>query len=185
MIPLLTLGIPGDVVTSLMLGILMLYGLSPGPLLFVTNPDLVYMIFVALMVGNVFVIIMEFGGMRLFVHILRLKKHFLLPVIVVFCLVGAFSANNRTFDVVCLVFFGLLGYAIRILGLPLPPLIIGFVLGPMFETNLRRGLMFMEYDFFAFFTRPIACGFFAATVVTIMIFIFIYMGEMKKNMTAS
>jgi putative tricarboxylic transport membrane protein len=180
MIPLLTLGIPGDVVTALMVGILTLYGLNPGPLLFVSNPNLVYMIFIALMVGNVVVVIMEFGGMRVFVNIMRLKKHYLLPIIAVFCLVGAFSANNLTFDVVCLAFFGLLGYAIKVLRLPLPPLIIGFVLGPMFETNLRRGLMFMEYDFWAFFTRPIACGFFIVTLFTVVIFIIIYIRENKR-----
>ena len=169
-IPLLTLGIPGDTVTALMLGTLMLYGLNPGPLLFVTNPDLIYMIFIALMVGNVFVILFEFVGMRLFVRILGLKKYYILPIIAVFCIIGAYSANNRIFDVICLVFFGLLGYCIKILNLPLPPLIIGFVLGPMFETNLRRGLMLMEYDFLAFFTRPIALAFFIAAVVTMVIF---------------
>ncbi|MDR1090824.1 MAG: tripartite tricarboxylate transporter permease [Prevotella sp.] len=184
MIPLLTLGIPGDVVTALMIGILMLYGLNPGPMLFVSNPDLLYMIFIALMVGNLFVIIMEYGGMRLFVNIMRLKKHYLLPIIAVFCLVGAFSANNRTFDVVCLSFFGLLGYLIKVLGLPVPPLIIGFVLGPMFETNLRRGLMFMEYNFWSFFTRPIACGFFVASLLTVAAFIFIYIRENKRLRTA-
>jgi putative tricarboxylic transport membrane protein len=180
MIPLLTLGIPGDVVTSLMIGILTLYGLNPGPMLFVTNPDLIYMVFIALMVGNLFVLVMEYGGMRLFVNLLRLKKHYLLPAIAVLCLVGAFSANNTTFDVVCLSFFGLVGYLIRVLGLPVPPLIIGFVLGPMFETNLRRGLMFMEYDFWAFFSRPIACSFFVATLITIAVFIVIYMRENKR-----
>jgi putative tricarboxylic transport membrane protein len=183
MIPLLTLGIPGDVVTALMIGILTLYGINPGPLLFVTNPDLIYMVFIALMVGNLFVLVMEYGGMRLFVNLLRLKKHYLLPAIAVLCLVGAFSANNTTFDVVCLSFFGLVGYLIRVLGLPVPPLIIGFVLGPMFETNLRRGLMFMEYDFWAFFSRPIACGFFVATLITIVVFIFIYMRENKRLRT--
>ncbi len=159
LVPLLTLGIPGDTVTAMLLGGLMIHGIAPGPLLFQTNGDIVYSIFAVLIVGNVFMLIAEYFGMRMFVRLLRIPKHYLLPAIIALCVVGSYGVNNRIFDVATILIFGSLGYVMSKFNYPLPPIILGFILGPIAETNLRRGLMYTEGDFLPFLTRPIAAGF--------------------------
>lgn len=168
LIPLLTLGIPGDVASALLIGGLMIHGINPGPMLFATNGSLVYTIFAALMVANVIMLVVEFFGMRMFVKVLSIKKYALLPIIVILCCVGAFGSGNRVFDCICLIFFGMYGYLMSKLSFPLGPMIIGFILGPMTETNLRRGLMAVDGNIFAFFQKPIALAFFAATILSIV-----------------
>lgn len=162
MIPLLTLGIPGDVVTALLLGALTLHGLTPGPLLLVSHADLLYGIFAALMIANVMMLVMQFFGIRIFVRLLSVRKYYLFPIIVVMCAVGAFSANNVSFDVVMFGAFGALGWVLSRMDYPFAPLVVGFILGPLLETNLRRGLMQNDNNFLAFFQSPLALTFFAA-----------------------
>lgn len=164
LIPLLTLGIPGDVASALLIGGLMIHGINPGPMLFAVNGALVYTIFAALMAANVLMLVIEYFGMRLFVKVLAIKKYALLPIIVILCCVGAFGSGNRVFDCICLIFFGIYGYLMSLLGFPLGPMIIGFILGPMAETNLRRGIMAVDGNIWMFFQRPIAVFFFLAAI---------------------
>jgi putative tricarboxylic transport membrane protein len=178
LIPLLTLGIPGDTVTAMLLGGLMIHGLTPGPLLFQTSGEIVYGIFAALIIANVMMLIMEFFGMRLFVRLLSIPKHILLPVIISLCVVGSFGLNNRVFDVWSLFLFGLLGYVLDKFKYPLPPIILGFILGPIAETNLRRGLMMSNGSFLPFVTKPIAAIFLAIAVFSIVM-------SIRKNMKNS
>ena len=110
MIPLLTLGIPGDGATAVLLGAFMVYGITPGPLLFKNNASLVFAIFAAMFIGAFLMLIVEFFGLRIFAHVLRVPKHILLPVVIVFTTVGAFALASRTFDVVAILVFGILGY---------------------------------------------------------------------------
>lgn len=159
MIPLLTLGIPGDTTTAVMLGGFMIHGLQPGPLLFISQAPLVYSIFAALIVASVLMLVLEFYGLRMFIKLLAVPKHILLPIILVLCVVGAFGLNSRIFDVWAVLLFGLLGYGFVKAGLPIAPFIIGFILGPMAETNLRRGLMLSDGNFGGFLTNPISAGF--------------------------
>jgi putative tricarboxylic transport membrane protein len=156
LVPLLTMGIPGDTVTAMLLGGLMIHGLSPGPLLFTTSGPIVYGIFAALIVANFLMLGMEFFGMRLFVRLLRIPKMYMLPVIIALCVVGSYGLNNRVFDAWSLFFFGLVGFGLERFGFPLPPVILGFILGPIAETNLRRGLMLTQGDFLPFLTKPVA-----------------------------
>jgi putative tricarboxylic transport membrane protein len=169
MIPLLTLGIPGDTVTAMLLGGLMIHGLTPGPLLFQNSGKIVYGIFAALIVANLAMLIMEFYGLRIFVKLLRIPKHILLPVILVLCVVGAFGLNNRMFDVWTILLFGLLGYTLEKFKFPLAPIVIGFILGPMAETNLRRGLQFSNGSFIPFLTQPISAIFLAIAAISIIL----------------
>ena len=164
MIPLLTLGIPGDVVTALLLGALMLYGLSPGPLLMLTDADLLYAIFAAMLISNCIMLVVQFAGIRLFVKALSVDRVILLPVIISMCAVGVYSFNNTSFDVVLFSLFGLFGYVCFKLEFPFPPLVVGFILGPILEVNLRRGLMLNDGNFLAFFSSPIAATFFVASI---------------------
>jgi putative tricarboxylic transport membrane protein len=167
LIPLLTLGIPGDTVTAVILGGLMIHGITPGPMLFTTNGDLIYAIFVALMFANIIMLIVEFFGIRLFVRILQIPKNILLPVIVCLCVVGAFATNNQVFDVYTMALFGFVGYGLVKIKMPLPPIILGFILAPIIETNLRRGLMLSGGSITPFVTKPIAAVFLLAAVVSV------------------
>ncbi len=169
LIPLLALGIPGDGVTAMMLGGFLIHGLQPGPLLFKSNASFVYGIFAACLVANVIMLLLEFFGLRIFVKLLKVPKHILLPVIVVMCAVGAFAVNSQIASVQAILLFGLVGYAMVKFGIPVAPAILGFILGPLVETNLRRGLMLTEGSFAEFFTRPIAAFFMVAALLALVV----------------
>lgn len=169
LVPLISLGIPGDTVTAMLLGGLIIHGLTPGPLLITQNGDIVYAIFAALLIANVFMLVMLMGGMRYFVKLLSIPQNILLPIIIVLCVVGAFGVNNRLFDVSALLIFGLIGYFFIKFGFPLIPIILGFILGPILETNLRRGLMLSQGDFTPFVTEPIAAFFLGFAALSIIL----------------
>ncbi len=178
LIPLLTLGIPGDATTAMLLGALTLHGLQPGPLLFKTNGDLVYGIFIALLIANVMMLLVEFVGLRVFVKLLNIPRKILMPVIIVLCVVGAFGLNNRTFDAVAIMVFGIIGYLLQKFKIPSAPFILGFILGPIIETNFRRSLMFSNGEIAPFFTNPISGAFLILTFVSI---IFTVYSNIKKT----
>jgi putative tricarboxylic transport membrane protein len=169
LITLLTLGIPGDAVTAMMLGGFMMQGIIPGPMLIRTNGSLVYSIFGALIIASIFMLIIEFGGIRLFVKLLKIKKGILLPVVVCLCMVGSFALNNRAFDTYAMIFCGLLGLVFSKMEIPVPPVILGFILGPILETNLRRGLQLSRGNFLPFVSRPICIFFLALTVLSMVL----------------
>ena len=168
LIPLLTLGIPGDAVTALMLGGFMIHGLTPGPLLFTNNGSLVYGIFIALFIATVLMFVLEFFGIRIFTYILKIPKHVLYPFVIVLSVIGAFGLNNRISDVYALLIFGFLGYGMNKFQYPLAPFVLGFILGPIIETNLRRGLSFAGGNFMVIFTRPISCTFLVLTAAAVI-----------------
>ena len=168
MIPLLTLGIPGDAVTAILLGGLMIHGIQPGPMLFITQGELVYTIFAALVLSAFMMLVLEFYGLRIFIKLLAIPKHILLPVILVLCAVGAFGLASRIFDIWTILGFGVLGYAFVKAGIPAAPFIIGFILGPMAETNFRRGLMLSSGEFTGFLTNPISGTFLGLAALSIL-----------------
>lgn len=178
MIPLLTLGIPGESTTAMLLGAFMIHGLTPGPLLFAKNGAIVYSIFAALIVSNVIMLIMEFYGLRLFTKVLYIPKYILLPIIFVLCAVGAFGLNNRTFDIWIVIFFGIISIAFDVFDYPLAPVILGFILGPIAEKNLRSGLMLTGGSFWPFLQHPICLFFIVATVLSIVITL---IQQVRKN----
>lgn len=169
LVPLISLGIPGDTVTALLLGGLVIHGLTPGPLLFQNNGSAVYGIFIALIIANIGMIILLYFGMRYFTRVLSVPRYILLPIILVLCVVGAIGVNNRMFDAGALLFFGLLGYAMLKFKFPIAPVILGFILGPLVETNLRRGLMHTQGDFMPFLTQPIAALFLGFALLSIVL----------------
>lgn len=179
LIPLLSLGIPGDVVTAILLGGLTLHGLTPGPLLFKDHPDVVYSVFVALFIANFMMLFLEYFGMRLFVRVLKVPKNILLSCVMALCAIGSFGVNNRSFDVITIFFFGLLGYAFSKVGIPTTPFILGFVLGEMVETNLRRGMMMSMGDVTPLFTRPICVVFLLLAVFSIARAVMVRMRKKK------
>lgn len=169
LIPLLTLGIPGDATTAMLLGALTLHGITPGPLLFKTNGTFVYGIFAALLIANIFMLVTEFWGLRIFVKLLNIPKTVLMPVIMVLCVIGAYGLNSRIFDTVAILFFGIVGYLLTKAKYPLAPMILGFILGPIIETNFRRSLMFSNGSLMPFLTKPISGVFLALACVSIIL----------------
>ena len=165
MVPLLCMGIPGNTVAAIFLGGLTVHGISPGPLIFDKSGQYVYGIYLALIVSTIFMVIFERLGLPIFAKLLDIPKHILLPIIMIMCCVGAFSGNSRVFDVQCILMFGLVGLFFKIFKIPSTPLIIGFILGPMFEENLRRALQASHGNWSIFVTRPICCAFLIAAVI--------------------
>lgn len=182
LVPLLTLGIPGDSVTAILLGGLMIHGVQPGPLLFTQSPDVVYGIFAAVLIANIMFAVIEYFGISLFIRVLKVPKYILLPLVFVVCCLGAFAVNNRIFDVWSLIGFGIVGFVLNKCKIQLPPLIIGFILGPMAETNLRRALMLSHGSVAPFFTKPISLVFIIAAVLSVISIIY---KEMKSKRKAS
>ena len=165
LVPLLCMGIPGNTVAAVFLGGLLVHGINPGPLIFDKSGVYVYGIYFALIVASVFMLIFERAGLRIFAKLLDIPKHILLPIIMVMCCVGAYSSNSRVFDVQCVLFFALLGLAFKCFRIPSTPLIIGFILGSMFEENLRMALQASHGNWMIFVQRPISLGFLVVAVV--------------------
>jgi putative tricarboxylic transport membrane protein len=157
-IPFLTLGIPPNVVLAVLLGAFMVHGIVPGPLLIRDHPDPFWGLVGSMYVGNVVLVILNLPLIPLWVQVVRIPGRILYPLVLLFCLVGAFSIQNSLFDVVVMIVFGVVGYLCRQNGYEGAPLILSFVLGPMFEVNFRRSLIMSEGSFSIFLTRPIALG---------------------------
>ena len=169
LIPLLTLGIPGDTATAMLLGALMIKGISTGPLLFKTNGVLVYSIFGAVIVATFAMLFFEFLGMRLFVKVLSVPRWLLLSIVIALCCVGAYGTNSRMFDVWTVLFFGLIGFGLKKFGFSLSPMLLGFILEPTIETNLMRGMQYSQGNAWAFITSPIADVFWIITIVSVIL----------------
>ena len=167
LIPLITMGIPGNVATAIFLGGLTIHGISPGPLVFTKSGQYIYGIFIALLVANLFMLICERAGLRVFIKLLDIPKYFLLPVVMVCCVVGAYCANFSIFDVWCVAVFGLIGLGFKYLKVPSTPMTIGFILGPMTEANFRQALMQTGGHPSIFFTRPISLIFLLIAAVSV------------------
>jgi putative tricarboxylic transport membrane protein len=177
LVPLMTLGIPGDNTTAIILAGFMIHGITPGPLLFSTDGLLVYGIFAALIVANLFMLVTEFAGMRIFVRVLSVPKHILLPIVAAMCVIGSYGLNNRVFDVWTMLLFGAIGYFLKKLSLPSTPLLLGFILGPIMEINLRRGLQKSHGSFAPFVTEPISA---VILVITLLVVVATVAGEIRK-----
>jgi putative tricarboxylic transport membrane protein len=157
-IPFLTLGIPPNVVLAVLLGAFMIHGIVPGPLLIKDHPDLFWGLVGSMYIGNVALVILNLPLIPLWVQVLRIPGKILYPLVLLFCLVGAFSIHNNVFDIIVMIVFGIVGYLCRQNGYEAAPLILSFVLGPMFEVNFRRSLLMSQGSFSIFFTRPITLG---------------------------
>lgn len=167
-IPVLTLGIPGDGATAIMMGALMVQGLQPGPLLFVQKAPDVYAIFIGLLLANIVMGIMGFSLIKLFVKVVSVPIHILLPVIVMMTFVGTYSYNNSMNDVYLMVFSGFVGYFLNKLGFSMSAVIIGIILGSMAEQNFVGSLIMSDGNFNIFFTRPLCLFFLAAAALSLL-----------------
>jgi putative tricarboxylic transport membrane protein len=155
-IPLMTLGIPPNVVMALLLGAFIIHGLQPGPLLMTQRPDLFWGIVASMYIGNAMLLVLNMPLIGIWVQVLKLPYRILFPLILMFCIVGVFASGNAVFDVFVMVVFGVLGYLMRKFGYEPAPLVLAFVLGPMLENNLRKSLILSHGDFAIFISRPIS-----------------------------
>lgn len=155
-VPTLSLGIPGDAVMALMLGALIIHGIQPGPMLMTAQPELFWGLIVSFAIGNVMLVILNLPLVGIWVSILRIPYHVLYPAILVFICLGVYSVNNNTFDVYMTAVLGVLGYVLLKLRFEPAPLLLGFVLGPMMEENLRRAMLLSRGDPSTFIERPIS-----------------------------
>ena len=167
-IPMLTLGIPGDVITAIMLGAFMVHGLVPGPALFRDHGDFVTAFFVLMLAATFLHLIVGRLGLPLFIQAIKVPRTVLFPTVLVLSLTGVYVATNSLFDVGAMLGFGVLGYAMNKFGFPVAPLLIGFILGPMVEVGLRQSLIVGRGDFMVFFNHPISAVFLSLAALTIL-----------------
>lgn len=167
LIPLMALGVPGDVVTAVLLGAFLIHGLAPGPQLFAENLDLVYAIFIALLIAALMLPVIGLAAIRLFSHIVMIPRYVLYPIIAILCLLGVYGFNSSPTDLWIMLGFGVLGYGMRKLAFPLAPMMIGFVLEPIGEQSVRQALLISSGDWWVFVSTPISVLFLALTVLSV------------------
>ncbi|BCH23398.1 hypothetical protein MesoLjLc_30990 [Mesorhizobium sp. L-8-10] len=167
LVPTLALGIPGDAATAVMMGALIIHGVTPGVQLFAHNPDLIAFIFVALLAANVMMFLAGALTTRLFTRILRIPHALIMGFVVALALAGSFVVRASILDVWIAVVAGMVGFLLRLANVPLAPIVIGFILGPSLETSLRQGLILTQMNPVRFFERPIASLIFAVTFLVV------------------
>lgn len=169
LIPLLTLGIPGDPTTAILIGALIMQGIIAGPLLFVEERQWVYSIMIGLVLLNIFMLIQGKLFIKAFANVVKVPTKILLPILIVLCVIGSFAVHNTVFDVLLMLVFGLIGYVLLKLDFPLTPMVIAIVLGPLAENNMRRALIMSQGDFRIFFTKPISAIFLTISILVILV----------------
>ena len=168
-IPLLTLGIPPNAVMALMVGAMTIHNIQPGPQVMTSNPALFWGLIASMWIGNLMLIILNLPLIGVWVKMLTIPYRHLYPAILVFCCIGVYTVNNTNFDIFMTAVFGVAGYLFYKLGCEAPPLLLGFVLGPMMEENFRRALLLARGDFTVFFTRPLSLGLLIAAAALVVI----------------
>jgi TctA family transporter len=162
---MLTLGIPSNPVMALMIGAMIIQGIQPGPSVITEQPALFWGIIVSMWIGNLFLLVLNLPLIGLWVRMILIPYHLLYPLILVFCTIGVFSLNNRTFDIYLMALFGILGYLFAKLDCEGAPMLLGFILGPLMEEYLRRALILSRGDPMVFLTRPISGSMLALAVI--------------------
>lgn len=168
-IPMMTLGIPGDAVTAIMIGALFIHGLNPGPMLMIDQPDMFWFIVGALLTANVFMLIFGLTGIKIFTKIVEMPRSIIIPLILLLSIVGAYAVNNAITDVYWMLGFGIFGYFMRHYGYPLGPVILGIILSRMLDDNWRRAIISEREDLGRFFegilTSPLSLTLFVAVIL--------------------
>jgi len=158
-VPLLSLGLPSNPVTAIMLGALMIHGLTPGPLLITSHPDVFYGVIVSMLIGNAMLLVLNIPLIPLWIKILKIPYSYLFPLILIFCIIGSFSIGNNITDVVVMLSFGVIGYFFRKFDYEPAPLVLAMVLAPLLERALGQSLQMSDHSFMIFFTRAISLSF--------------------------
>ncbi|MEM6761083.1 MAG: tripartite tricarboxylate transporter permease, partial [Pseudomonadota bacterium] len=171
MIPLLALGIPGDVITAVILGAFMIHGLRPGPILFEQNQVMIYALFMGIMLSSVYLLGIGKLAIRFFSRLAAVPNRILYPIVFVLCVFGAYAVNNTLFDVLVMLCMGVVGYVMLRLDIPVAPFLIAFVLGPLLEDNFRQSILIGDGDTAIFVRGPITILFWCLTVLSLVVLI--------------
>jgi putative tricarboxylic transport membrane protein len=169
MIPLLTLGIPGSGTTAILMGALMMYNVQPGPLLFEDHPQVAWGLIASMFIGNLMLLILNLPLVKVFAKIIETPKKYLIPIIIAISIFGVYAVQVSTYDLLLLLGCGILGYFLSKNDYPIAPLVLGLVLGPMIENNMRRALTISDGDYSLFFTRPLSLSFLIVTALWLLI----------------
>ncbi|MBE2895920.1 C4-dicarboxylate ABC transporter permease [Pasteurellaceae bacterium HPA106] len=167
MLPMLSLGIPGDAVTAVMLGALTLQGLQPGPLLFKEHSGMVFTLFAGMFICYIALLVIGLSTLKYLVKVLSMPKSYLIPIILCLCLVGTFAINNSVFDISIMLTAGIVGYVLRMRDFPVSPIVLAMIMGPMAESNFRRALALHNGSVEFLYTRPITATLFSIAMLTI------------------
>ncbi len=155
-VPALVFGIPGDSITAIVIGVLFMKGLRPGPMIFERQPEIVYAVYLAFILANLLMIPFGYLAIKASSQMLRVPKNILMPAILMFCIVGSFAINNSVFDIGTMLLMGVVGYFMEANGYPVAPIVLGLVLGPILEQNFMISMIKSEWDLTLFFIRPIS-----------------------------
>ena len=166
-IPTLALGIPGDAGMAVLLGAMMIHGITPRPEFFTTNADLFWGLVVSFWIGNLMLLVLNIPLIGFWVRILSVPQRILFPAILFFICIGVYSVSNSPFDVMTVIIFGIVGYLMNTYGYPPAPMLMGFILGPMLEQHFRRALLFSRGDITTFIDRPISAAFLVLTIILV------------------
>lgn len=168
-VPMLTLGIPSNAVMALMIGAMMIHDIVPGPQVMQSDPGLFWGLIISMWIGNLILVVLNLPMIGVWVQLLRVPYRWLFPAILVFCCIGVYSINSNVWDVWIAIFFGFAGYVFGKLGCETAPLVLGFILGPMMEENLRRAMLLSRGDPSVFVSSPISCGLLIAAVLMVFL----------------
>lgn len=168
-IPMLTLGIPPNAVMALMVGAMTIHNIQPGPMVMTSNPELFWGLIASMWIGNLMLVVLNLPLIGIWIKLLTVPYRWMFPAIVLFCAIGVFSTNNNSFDIWMVALFGLVGYAFIKLGCEPAPLLLGFILGPMMEENLRRAMLLSRGDWSVFVTRPISASLLAVAALLLLV----------------
>ena len=168
LIPLLALGVPGDVITAIIIGAFMIHGLQPGPMMFILNVDIIYGLFIGLIVSSVFLFLVGSVAIRGFKYVADVPKRILVPAVLILCIYGVFAVNNNIFDVGVMFVMGWVGYAMARCHIPAAPFLIAFILGPLLEDNFRQSMLMSGSDPLILARGPITWFFWVLTIITVI-----------------
>ncbi len=171
LVPMLTLGIPGDVVTAVLIGALIAQGIAPGPLMFIERIHVVYIIYVGLALATIALVIVGTLGIPLFSKVIKMRKSILLPCISIICVIGTYAARSNPFDCLIMLGFGVIGYFMKRTKVPISPMVISFVVGKQMENSLRQSLILSDGSLSIFFTRPITLGLLIVAAVACLLMV--------------
>jgi putative tricarboxylic transport membrane protein len=182
-IPMLTLGLPASGVMALMLGALTIQGIQPGPEVMTQRPELFWGLVASMWIGNLMLVVLNLPLVGVWVKLLMVPYRLLFPAIMAFSAIGIYSVNNSSFEIYLTALFGVLGFVWTKLGFPAPPLLLGFVLGPMMEEHLRRAMLTAKGDPTVFVTRPISLAFIMVTVLILVVMVAPVMNKRRGEIT--
>ena len=168
MIPILTLAVPGSAPAAVLLAAMFIHGIRPGPLIMIENPDFVFQVVAMVFMATVAMLVLGLLLTRPLLRVLSVPREKLMPVIFVLCTVGSFAIAGRVFDIQVMLFFGIVGFAMREMNYPMAPLVLGIVLGPLLDKSFRRGMVLFDGNFMGFLASPIALVLAGVCVVMVL-----------------